>query len=247
MFKIPSLCLLLSSMLVLAACQATVTPVDPNDPEPSATPTPVATATPTPAPTPTAGPTSSPAPTATPGWSTVTITATATTFTTLMTEIRRLEGEGQVTGVVDLGSFSVRLNASAQIISFLQEVARTEYFTFSSLFQANLNLQANFNRVITTGEEFVSFWRQYVSSLDAVPSVDFSTQCVIAVFPGLQPTTGYTTTILSIKRTNKKLTVRYKVQAPTSGVPAYFTPVHIVAVPLSKLRGDFEEVVFEKE
>ena len=101
--------------------------------------------------------------------------------------------------------------------------------------------------MISSGKDFVAFWRQYVSNRDAVPGVDFTTHTVLAVFPGAQPTSGYTTTVVSIRRTNRQLRVSYRVTAPSSGaVPANFTPVHIVVVPLSRLRGDFDTVTFER-
>lgn len=231
--------------MTLAACTASgsgsITPVDPNDIEPS--PTPISTSTPTP----TDSPTPIPSATATPGWSSITIQASAANYAMLLAEARRLAAEGQVTAIAEVGNNSIQLNASAEAGAYLQMLANSQALTFNSLLQANLNVQASFTRVISTGQEFVDFWRQYVSTLDAVPAVDFSSNSVIAVFPGPQANTGYTTTIQSVRQSGKTLGVTYTVTAAQAGVPANFTPVHVVVVPVSKLRGDFDTVDFQQQ
>ncbi|PKL76777.1 MAG: hypothetical protein CVV27_08525 [Candidatus Melainabacteria bacterium HGW-Melainabacteria-1] len=243
----------LSALMLLAACTATgnITPlpVDPNDPDP--TPTPTATASPTPAPTtsPTASPSpsSTPSPTPTPGWTSVTLTVQASAYSYFMAEIRRLEAQGLVSGVTELSGYRVRFSASAQVIAYLQSITTVQFVSFNTLFQGSLNLQHNFTRVINVGSDYITFWRQYISQLDAVPNVDFSSSTVLAIFPGARPFNGYTTSVLDIKLVNKQLKVRYKVKAPvTVPSPSNFTPVQVVVVPLSQLRGDFSSVVFEE-
>lgn len=238
----------LSSLLLamtLAACTASgsgsITPVDPNDIEPS--PTPIATATPLP----TDSPTPVPSATATPGWSSITIQASAANYAMVLAEARRLESQGQASAVTEAGNNTIQLSASAEAGAYLQTLATSQALTFNTLLQSNLNVQASFTRVISTGQEFTDFWRQYVSTLDAVPAVDFSSNSVLAVFPGPQANTGYTTTIQSVRQSGKTLGVSYSVSAAQAGVPANFTPVHVIVVPVSKLRGDFDTVDFQQQ
>lgn len=234
-----------ASLLILAACTAngSITPIpnDPNDPDP----TPTATPTATPTTEPTASPT--PQPTATPGWSSVVIQANINTYAEVLAEIRRLQANGQVTGVSELQNYQIRINASASIIAMLTEIASAEIVPFSTLLQRELNSDGVYTSLLATFDEFVSFWRQNVNQLDAVPGIDFNTHSVIAIYPGKQTRLGYTTSVVSIKKTNKQLKVRYKVTAPAQNtVAAAFNPVHIVLVPQSRMRGDFETVVYEQ-
>ncbi|HEY9839983.1 MAG: protease complex subunit PrcB family protein [Candidatus Sericytochromatia bacterium] len=193
-----------------------------------------------------------PSPTPTPGWVTVTLHPTIATQDALLAEIRRLEAQGQVTGVMVMESYPVqiRLNASAEVVAKLQEMAAgTKTISFSTLSQRSSNIHEAGTRVVTTSQDFSTLWQQHTSVLDTPPTVDFNSQSVLAVFAGEKPTGGFTATITSVKQLNKTLTVTYKVTAPAPDaiVTQVITyPAHIVSIPLSKQKGDFDQVNFVK-
>lgn len=233
-----------ASLLMLAACTAngSISPIpnDPNDPEPIATPTAVPTTSPTAEPTPT--------PTATPGWSNVVIQAKINSFADVLAEVRRLETTGEVTGATVLGNYQIQLNASASIIARLTEMSQAEVIPFNTVIQREFNVDNRYTTVLGNFDEFVGFWRQNISQLDAVPGVDFNTHSVIAVYAGRQARLGYTTQINTITRSNNQLKVRYSVVPPTSNTAtAMFNPAHVVSIPLSRQNGAYTDVVFEQE
>lgn len=242
--SVKNLAAISASLLIISACTASgslpPTP-DPNDPEPIATTSP--SAQPTLMPT----NTSIPQPSATLGWTSIVVQANINTYAEVLAEIRHLEIDGQVTEVTELANYQIRLNTSAAITAQLAELASAEVVPFSTLIQSELNVSGIYTSLLATFEEFVGFWRQNVNQLDAVPGIDFNTHSVIAIYPGKQTRLGHTTTIVSITRTNQQLKVRYKVTAPTQNtIAAAFNPAHIVSVPLSRMQGDFETVVYEQ-
>lgn len=226
-----------ASALSLAACQTSVSV----QPQPSPTATPIPSATPLPSPTPT------------PGWTSVTLRPTAATNEATLAEVRRLEADGQVSGVVVLESLPVQiqLSGSAEAIAHLQEVAAgVKDIAFTSLSQRSSNIHEAGTRVVTDAEAFRTLWQQHTSSFDTPPSVDFATQSVVAVFAGEKPTGGYTASVISVKQLDKTLTVHFKVTAPAAGssVTQVITyPAHIVSIPLSKQKGDFDQVNFVED
>lgn len=225
------------SLILLAACRADVN-IQPT-PQPSST----ASASPTPM----------PSPTATPGWVSAAIRPTAETNDAVIAEVRKLETEGKVTGVIVLESFPVqiRLNGSAEVIAQLEAMAAgVRTIQITSLSQRSSNLQTSGTRTVTTAEAFTELWRQHTGALDAPPTVDFGQQTVLAAFAGEKPTGGYSTVITSVTLLDKTLTVRYKVNAPASGTPVtqiITYPAHIVSIPLSQNKGDFTQVNFVNE
>lgn len=229
--------LALTAALLLAACNANVS-VTPN---PSPTPTASPTATPTPSPTPT------------PGWVSATIRPTAETNDAVLAEVRKLETEGKVANVIVMESFPVqiRLSAAPATIKALEELAAgVKTVSFTTLSQRSSNIQAAGTRVAGTQTEFTTLWNQHTSTFDSPPSINFDTQSVLAVFAGERPTGGYTAAITSVKRLNKTLTVSYKVTAPPEGssnIQVITYPAHIVSIPLSKQKGDYDTVNFVKE
>lgn len=225
------------SLILLAACRADVN-IQPT-PQPSST----ASASPTPM----------PSPTATPGWVSATIRPTAETNDAVIAEVRKLETEGKVTGVIVLESFPVqiRLNGSTEVVAQLEAMAAgVRTIQITSLSQRSSNLQTSGTRTVTTAEAFTELWRQHTGSLDAPPTVDFGQQTVLAAFAGEKPTGGYSTVITAVTLLDKTLTVRYKVNAPAPGTPVtqiITYPAHIVSIPLSQSKGDFTQVNFVLE
>ncbi|MEZ0369291.1 MAG: hypothetical protein ACAI44_09420 [Candidatus Sericytochromatia bacterium] len=251
---------LLAAVLLLGACKANINVTEPNDtePTPSATVTAEPTASPTASSSPSASPTASPSasPTASPSpapspsptasasatWSTVIIQASLTTWTAFIAEVRRLEALNQCRDVVFLDSYRVQLSASAQVTAQLKELASTEYINFTSLFQGTINLQTRLMKALFSAQEFIDFWKAFAPNSLPLPSVNFSQQTVIVIMPGFQ--TGATsTTVLSIKKSDRQLKVRYKVNTSQSSTSA--NPVQYLVIPLSKLRGDFDQISFE--
>lgn len=239
------ICLLIPGLVLLAACTQYLTVPQPNNPSDPNDSDPIPTALPTGMMT--SQPTASPVtvPTSTPGWFNVALVGRPSNFPLLLAEARRLQVLGQVSDVTDLGD-RVRLNGSVQSISELQLIAASEVYPFTTLSQRNVNGSESFTRIISTEQEFNHFWRTYITSLDPVPSVDFSNQAVIAIYPGQRPTTGYTTMIEHARLASKQLSVRYRIDAPAqAGTASRFVPVHIALLPLSRQRGDFDQVRFE--
>lgn len=230
---------LVAPALVLVACQANVS-VQPN-PSPTPTATPFPTATPMPTATPT------------PGWIAATIRPTTASNDAVLAEVRRLEAAGQVTGVVVLESFPVqiKLNGSAETVAKLEDLASgTQDVAITTLSQRSSNIHEAGVRNATTVDEFRTLWQQHTSSFDAPPTVDFNTQSVLAVFGGEKPTGGYTAAITSVKQLNTTLTVHYRISSPdpNTGMTQVITyPAHIVSIPLSKSKGDFDQVNFVED
>ena len=246
MSKYTQLGLLALSLLLASACSTTynVRIPDANDPEPTAAPTASPTATPKPV---SATQPPQPSPSGTPGWTTVVVQGNASNHVILVAEVQRLLQQGQVSGVTSSG-FLIRLSGSFQTLAYLKELSNSEAYSFSTLLQSSLDIDNSFTRVFSSGQEFVNFWRQYVTALDPVPGVDFATQSVVAIGPGTRASTGYTTRIQSVRMLNHHLTIRYRVDAPAqSGAPSHLMPVHVIQIPLSGQRGDYNEISFESE
>lgn len=244
MSKNSKLYLMFSSLWLGAACSTYyVIPADPNDPDPVTAPT--ATAMATAMPTAAAGPAATPGPTMSPGWVTVLLSGHVSTFAMLDAEVRRLHSLGLVSDVFQDGA-QIRLSGSGETIAHLQELAAADNVPFTTLLQRGLSASSAFARLISNEPEFVAFWRLNVIQLDDVPAIDFTAQAVVAVFGPPEPTTGYTLQIETVRLSGKHLTIRYRIVAPVeNGVPSHFTPVHVVVIPLSQARGDFDQISFE--
>lgn len=236
-----TLSLALTSLLALSACQASGTGTV--QPIPTATPTPGATATPT------------PGPTATPGWVSATIRPTVETNQQVLDEVRRLETAGQLTDVIVMESFPVQisLKGAPETIAQLQAMAAgtqlPDTVAITTLSQESGNLTSEGTRSVTNSSNFSVLWTEHKGSTNGMPSVDFSTHSVLAVYAGEKPTGGFGATITSVTRLNKVLTVNYRFTAPGPDdiVTQIITrPTHIVSIPLSQQRGDFDTVNFVK-
>ncbi|PKL76804.1 MAG: hypothetical protein CVV27_08425 [Candidatus Melainabacteria bacterium HGW-Melainabacteria-1] len=222
---------LLAAALMLTACNANV----------NVRPNPTPTATPVPSPTPT------------PGWVTATIRPSVETNDAVLAEVQRLQTAGLATDVLVMESYPVqiRLTAAPETIAALEDLAAgVETVPTTTLSQRSSNIQTAGARTVVNSPDFAAIWRQHTSASDTPPTVDFNSQTVLAVFAGERPTGGYTARITSVKRLNKVLTVRYRVDAPAPNTPTtqiLTYPAHLVTIPLSQQRGDFETVNFVME
>ncbi|PKL76327.1 MAG: hypothetical protein CVV27_10825 [Candidatus Melainabacteria bacterium HGW-Melainabacteria-1] len=195
---------------------------------------------------PSASPTAPAQPSPTPGWSTVVLEANASNHAMIVAEVLRLQGLGRVSEVT-AHELKIRLSGQNDSVRYLQALTRSQVFGFSTLSQKNISVAVSTQRVISNTQDFVNFWREHINALDPVPVIDFNSESVVAVMGEQKMTTGYTTSIESIRRLNGELIVHYQVNAPLqSGVVSAYSPVHLVRVGLSNSRGDYDKVSFEQ-
>ena len=84
--------------------------------------------------------------------------------------------------------------------------------------------------VIETPGAWATFWDRHAPG-QAVPSVDFATEVVVAVLAGQCPTAGYAVDILAVEQGPDIATVVYRVSRPLPGAlvaQVLTSPFHIV-------------------
>ena len=88
--------------------------------------------------------------------------------------------------------------------------------------------------VITTQDQWEAVWSLAMSNvypMPPAPDIDFSTQSVIAVFEGNEPSSDYSISIKKLIRTGKRLRVVVKETIPDSACKVLLVvtqPVHII-------------------
>lgn len=106
---------------------------------------------------------------------------------------------------------------------------------------AHSGLQQPSHAVLRTWEQWATLWAQHVGPSAVPPSVDFSTEMVIAVFIGRRSTAGYEVEITQVLLTDQGLRVTYRERTPPAGAlvrPVLTAPFHIIRLPRSDLPVD---------
>jgi hypothetical protein len=97
------------------------------------------------------------------------------------------------------------------------------------------NIDGPLQAVARSDAEWTALWKKHNFDRPA-PSVDFSTDIIVAVFMGSRPTAGFAVEIVSVATRDGGLVARYRETAPPRGTvtaQVLTAPYHIVAVPAS--------------
>lgn len=99
--------------------------------------------------------------------------------------------------------------------------------------------------IIKDEKEWNEIWVQHVGSSKPLPSIDFNSEMVIALFMGQQATAGFEIEIVNITKTDSQMTVHFKENKPAIDAlvaQVITSPAHLVKV--KKFEG---HVVFKAE
>lgn len=97
--------------------------------------------------------------------------------------------------------------------------------------------------VIQSGQEWRKLWERHAPSGSAPPPVDFTTQVVVGLFAGQQPTAGYEVQIVKVDHERTRVTVSYQVRSPSKEalVAQVLTqPFHLIRLPRLSLPIQFK-------
>lgn len=168
------------------------------------------------------------------------INPTLDTNDAVLAEVEKLQDAGTLTDVVVRESFPVQITATGpqDVITRLQKMAAGESvdsqnagIMITTIAKKTNGMNQDAEQVLATdAESFKTLWIKHNGSEEEMPTVDFDTEVVAAVFMGQKNTGGYATEITKAELVGSELVVTYKeTTPPEDGFTAQVitAPVHI--------------------
>jgi hypothetical protein len=99
----------------------------------------------------------------------------------------------------------------------LADIAFTKRITASTWSGANSPTTVEGGQLVTDPAVFISLW-QVLRSGETVPTVDFTTQAVILLNAGEEPSSGYRVQVRQMEEKEGQMVVHYHVEPPAPGI-----------------------------